>query len=210
MKKRTRLVSLILLGVILIGCSILLFTKRFLLPEMNFNGRTIFYEGRKYTVNPYIELDSLKSGKEVGRTDSGFMIQSIPGYSPKQWMTICEGHETACAVYIEKSVGHLGLHEFSPDEMVVEERPGKQKPATIRDQKLIDQLVELVTKEASTRFPKDYQVKKAIQIRLKSSRFPNLNYVLMYLEDQSGRRYLRGEKLVEIKSNPDVIKTITS
>ncbi|SEM91070.1 hypothetical protein [Lihuaxuella thermophila] len=211
MKQRTKHVGITILGVCLISLLLILslfVVKRFFLPEITFDGRTIFYEGRQYTVHPDLELDRSKAGEAVG--DSGLVIQSIQGYPQEQWLTICHGHGPACTVYIEKSVGTIDLNRFSPSEMAVKETLSEKKPATIRDPKLISQLVEVMTKAPPTKFPKDYKVKKTIQIQLKSTRFKHLTYVLLYLEDQAGHRYLRGEKLVEIRDTPEWIKKISS
>ncbi|MFD1394749.1 hypothetical protein ACFQ5F_15635 [Kroppenstedtia eburnea] len=169
------------------------------LPEMHFDGRTVSYKGREYTVHPQLELKHEHAGADVGQADGEDIFQQIKGLSPKKWLANCMDVNGPCLVYTEKSLGEIDLKRFAAKEMVVRESGANTREAvTIRDRKKIGRLVETMSEQPPTKYSQSHKSKEIKYIYLRSDRYPSVEYVLRYEKDRKGERYLAGDKLVKL------------
>lgn len=169
------------------------------LPEMRFEGQTVYYKGREYTYHPELQLKHEQAGADVGQAGRDHIFQQINGLSPKQWLANCRDPNGPCLVYTEKSLGEIDLKRFAAKEMVVRESwPPKQILIT-QDREKINGLIRVMADQPPTKLPKSYQTADVKYIHLVSDKYPSVEYVLKYEIGRNGEHYLSGDKLIKLE-----------
>ncbi|WP_139179419.1 hypothetical protein [Lihuaxuella thermophila] len=183
-KKASLLLCLILAVAILGGCSRDL-------PEVKVDGQAYIYRGKHYTEAFGLEVPLSDIGEEIGITPAGRIVCAIKGVPTDQWIAIKEEAGFG-SVYKEQNIGAVDVKEFAPVEIEVFAQRGRGERGVIRDMEKIDRLVKIIMESRPVSVPKKMKVSRFLQ--LKSKKYKTIRYILTYIEDLQGRRYIEDER----------------
>lgn len=177
----------------LIFLSSLLYACSPALPQVEVEGRSLVYQGKRFQIAPGLEVPASKIGKEIGITDAGVIICEIKGLPTDQWIT-AQDHTGLGTVYMEESLKEIDLKEFNPIEIQVINAKGWIEEKRIRDKKKVDQIVTFLQKARPVPRPKPDQIQMTRSLRFHSQKYKSVEYALTFIKDRQGQRYVRDER----------------
>ncbi|MBN2908225.1 hypothetical protein JQC72_01655 [Polycladomyces sp. WAk] len=195
---RTRLVFCFLALIGLAGCA-------WFLPNMFFDGGTIFDGDRAYSVHPSIVVPEENVGDAVGDSNGG-IVYRINRLSTKEWLAMCPDHNLDCFAYQENHLPKLDIQRFDPYQAEIRPTFGNGRIVTIRDPGKIRLLIDtfLTRPDVKSAHQRHKRIKLNRLVQFYSKKYPSLIYEWNYEVDADGRRYLMGDgKVVELG---DVLK----
>jgi hypothetical protein len=162
------------------------------LPLIQFKdlGHSFVYKGKVYVAQALLGVPASQLGEPIGRLKSeNMVVYRIKGLSEEWLTTVFEGTPT---VYTSKK--GISLKALSPNKILIEDTTPIlslfSDEISIKDQKVIDQIVNKITLGKYSKGEVKGKVRTVKQLSFISSRYPGIRYMMYYTEDLNSRAYL--------------------
>ncbi|PTM59949.1 hypothetical protein [Desmospora activa] len=155
------------------------------LPEIQKEGSALQYEDRQYSIMREADVSREHLGKTIGVSNAS-KIYAIKGFSTTEWLATCVDANIAfCSVYRQQTEP-IDVNNFSPNQMVIQERNGTEKQV---NQKNLDRLIALFEQNPQVAKPKSEKIVRSAAVYLFSDQYP-FRWKLAYIKTSNDDRYL--------------------